>query len=250
MLESFRFFQVVVRKSSEVIMLPTRANFVICGPLVQLLKNVSKRSGQSLFCQEISALLLGQTYQPKYSTNMKQKSNNTSQNSSTSITEKTETEQSQLTLGAKVKQTTKDASYLGVIIAGIGVTGVMFYAILRELFSGQSPNSVYTEALKLCKNNQKVSDAVGEPIKGYGETTARGRRRYVSHMEYVKDDINYMRMKFYIEGSRRKGTVHLEVKENSKGKYDYRYLFVTLEGYPANTIVLVDNRHLDSAVEG
>lgn len=55
----------------------------------------------------------------------------------------------------------------------------MFYAILSELFSGQSPNSIYTEALKLCRSDQKLSDLLGEPIKGYGELTARGRRRHV-----------------------------------------------------------------------
>lgn len=55
----------------------------------------------------------------------------------------------------------------------------MFYAILCELFSGQSPNSVYTEALKMCRNDQKLADLLGEPIKGYGELSARGRRRHV-----------------------------------------------------------------------
>lgn len=55
----------------------------------------------------------------------------------------------------------------------------MFYAILSELFSGQSPNSVYTEALKMCRNDQKLADLLGEPIKGYGELSARGRRRHV-----------------------------------------------------------------------
>lgn len=150
----------------------------------------------------------------------------------------------QLTVGQKVKQTTKDASYLAIIIGGISITGIMFYAIFRELFSGHSPNVIYGKTLKRCKEDSRIIDACGEPIKGYGETTTRGRRRHVSHMEYVKDGLNYMRMKFYIEGNRRKGVVHLEMKENDKGKYDYRYLFVELEGYPQQTIILEDNRHI------
>jgi len=32
----------------------------------------------------------------------------------------------------------------------------MFYAIGRELFSGQSPSGVYSRAFKLCKKHQKV----------------------------------------------------------------------------------------------
>lgn len=36
-----------------------------------------------------------------------------------------------------------------------------------------------------------------------------------SHIEYVKDGLKHMRLKFYIEGieSGKQGTVHVEVKE-------------------------------------
>ncbi|XP_013777324.1 mitochondrial import inner membrane translocase subunit Tim21-like [Limulus polyphemus] len=118
----------------------------------------------------------------------------------------------------------------------------MFYTIFRELFSGHSPNSVYSDALQLCRADPLIVQKLGEPIKGYGERTSRGRRRHVSHLEYEKDGVNYMRMKFYIEGSQRKGTVHLEVKENKQGKYDYRYLLVDMEGYPPDSVILQDNR--------
>lgn len=151
-------------------------------------------------------------------------------------------EPSVVEVSEKVKQATKDASYLGIIVIGVGVTGLMFYAIFRELFSGHSSNTVYSRALARCRDDGRITNLCGEPIKGYGETNRRGRRRYVSHVEYVKDGINHMRMKFYIEGSRRKGTVHLEVKEDDRGKYEYRYLFVELDGYPKETIVLEDNR--------
>jgi len=37
----------------------------------------------------------------------------------------------------------------------------MFYAIGRELFSGQSPSGVYSRAFKLCRKHEKVhSDVV------------------------------------------------------------------------------------------
>ncbi|XP_054712641.1 mitochondrial import inner membrane translocase subunit Tim21-like [Uloborus diversus] len=165
------------------------------------------------------------------------------------LSEVKESANAELTIAEKVKQTTKDASYLGIIIAGVSVTGLMFYAIVRELFSRQSPNSVYTDALKICRNEPKVVDVLGEPIKGYGELSSRGRRRHVSHLMYEKNGKNYMRMKFYIEGIRKKGTVHLEMKEVNKGKYDYRYLFVDVEGYPSRTIILKDNRSLDETTE-
>lgn len=55
-------------------------------------------------------------------------------------------------LGEKVKEATKTASYTGVILVGIGVTGIIFYYVFRELFSSNSPNSIYSEALEKCKN--------------------------------------------------------------------------------------------------
>ncbi|XP_015925594.1 mitochondrial import inner membrane translocase subunit Tim21 [Parasteatoda tepidariorum] len=166
-------------------------------------------------------------------------------NHDNAITSHKENEHGQITVAEKVKQTTKDAGYLGIIIAGVGVTGIMFYAIFRELFSRQSPNSVYSSALKLCRNEPSVVDTLGEPIKGYGELSSRGRRRHVSHFEYEKDGKNYMRLKFYVEGTRKTGTVHLEMVEDDKSKFQYRYLFVDVDGYPKKTIILKDNRHLD-----
>ncbi|XP_063702841.1 mitochondrial import inner membrane translocase subunit Tim21 [Culicoides brevitarsis] len=145
-------------------------------------------------------------------------------------------------LGEKIKENTKTASYMGIILAGVGVTGIMFYAIFRELFSSQSPNNVYSEALDKCKNDTRIQDALGVPIKGYGEETRRGRRRHAAHTIYEKDGRTYMRMQFYLQGCRNKGTVYLEKRMNDAGKYEYRYLFVQMSYYPHETIVLEDNR--------
>jgi import inner membrane translocase subunit TIM21 len=81
-----------------------------------------------------------------------------------------------------VKETAKTASYLGVILAGVGVTAVIFYQVFRELFSSKSPNSVYTTSLKKCCKDPRVIDSLGEPIKGFGEETRRGRRRHVRYV--------------------------------------------------------------------
>lgn len=78
-----------------------------------------------------------------------------------------------------VKETTKTASYLGVILLGVGITGIMFYAVVRELFSGKSPNNVYSKALDKVIADTRVQDALGEPLSGYGEENRRGRRQHV-----------------------------------------------------------------------
>ncbi|XP_071869254.1 mitochondrial import inner membrane translocase subunit Tim21 [Bombus fervidus] len=141
-----------------------------------------------------------------------------------------------------VKENTKSIGYLGVIISGIGITAFMFYMIFDELFSNKSPNSVYSKALDRCIKHPKVTDALGEPIKAYGEESRRGRRSHISHITFEKDGVRHMRMKFYIQGIRRRATVNLEVQEDESGNYMYRYLYVLVDDILQTIIKIEDNR--------
>ncbi|KAK2859407.1 hypothetical protein Q5P01_004027 [Channa striata] len=116
----------------------------------------------------------------------------------------------------KVKEAGRDFTYLIVVLIGLGVTGGLLYVVFQELFSSKSPNKIYGNAFNIVKTHPEVIGAFGEPIKCYGETTRRGRRQQVSHLEYLKDGLKHMRLKFYIEGSEPglKGTVHSESKED------------------------------------
>ncbi|KAM6444583.1 mitochondrial import inner membrane translocase subunit Tim21 [Rhynochetos jubatus] len=145
----------------------------------------------------------------------------------------------------KVKEAGRDFTYFIVVLVGIGVTGGLFYVIFKELFSSSSPSKIYGDALEKCRAHPEIIGVFGESIKGYGETTRRGRRQLVSHIEYVKDGLKHMRLKFYIEGSEpgKRGTVHVEVKENpERGRFEVRYIFVDVDTYPRRTIVIEDNR--------
>ncbi|XP_077100611.1 mitochondrial import inner membrane translocase subunit Tim21 [Siphateles boraxobius] len=147
--------------------------------------------------------------------------------------------------GQKVKQAGKDFTYLIVVLIGLGVTGGLLYVVFQELFSSSSPSKIYGKAFEKCRTHPEVIGAFGEPIKGFGETSRRGRRQQVSHVEYMKDGIKYMRLKFYVQGSEPglRGTVHSESKENPEtGKYEFRYIFVEIETYPRRTVVIEDNR--------
>ncbi|XP_068849880.1 mitochondrial import inner membrane translocase subunit Tim21 [Capricornis sumatraensis] len=149
-----------------------------------------------------------------------------------------------LSTSQKVKEAGRDFTYLIVVLIGITITGGLFYTIFRELFSSSSPNKIYGKALEKCRSHPEVISVFGEPVKGYGEATRRGRRQHVSFIEYTKDGLKHMRVKFYIQGSEpgKQGTVHLEVKENPEsGEYEFRYIFVELEPY-SRTIVIEDNR--------
>lgn len=56
----------------------------------------------------------------------------------------------------------------------------------------------------------RIQDALGSPIKGFGEETRRRRRQHVAHSLYERNGKHYIRMQFYVQGIRNKATVHLE----------------------------------------
>ncbi|KTF76299.1 hypothetical protein cypCar_00035084 [Cyprinus carpio] len=121
--------------------------------------------------------------------------------------------------------------YLIVVSLDSAVTGGLLYVVFQELFSSSSPSKIYGQAFERCRSHPEVIGAFGEPIKGFGETSRRGRRQQVSHGEYMKDGLKYMRLKFYIEGSEPglRGTVHSESKENPEtGKYEFRLVYINL----------------------
>ncbi|KAM7354104.1 mitochondrial import inner membrane translocase subunit Tim21 [Cochliomyia hominivorax] len=148
-------------------------------------------------------------------------------------------------LGEQIKETTKTASYTAIILAGVGVTAVMFWAIFRELFSSSSPNNIYSNALERVIEDPRVQDSLGAPIKGFGEESRRGRRQHVAHSSFERNGVPHIRMRFYVQGIRNKATVHLESRKAPSGKMEYRYLFVQLDHYPHTTIILEDNRAFD-----
>lgn len=113
-------------------------------------------------------------------------------------------------IGERIKENTKTASYLGVIVVGVAVTGVLIFAVCRELWSSTSSNSVYSAALKTCIDDPRVQDSLGSPIKGYGEESRRRRRQHVAHTVVARNDQPFMKMHFYIQGIRNKATVQLE----------------------------------------
>lgn len=84
------------------------------------------------------------------SNHLKQKQKPIAESSITASSERADISTDVRPLGEKIKENTKTASYLGVILFGCAVTGVMFFAIFRELLSSSSPQNIYSEALKMC----------------------------------------------------------------------------------------------------
>lgn len=82
----------------------------------------------------------------------KQKPRTDSAISTSSGSDRTDVSTDVRPLGERIKENTKTASYFGVIVFGVGVTGIIAFVIFRELFSSSSPNNIYSDALKDCIN--------------------------------------------------------------------------------------------------
>ena len=160
-----------------------------------------------------------------------------------------ETDQQQTSLqtgfAEKAKENVKTAGYGSVIVAGLGVTGFILYTVFRELFSGQSPSVLFQAASDRCAADQRVQDLLGEPIKAFGEETRRGRRRHVAHLDYVDEKGRKgVRVKFYLQGSRKRATAQLDAREDERdGKMKTRFIIVTADhDVMHRSIVVEDNR--------
>ncbi|KAK8380924.1 hypothetical protein O3P69_008087 [Scylla paramamosain] len=139
------------------------------------------------------------------------------------------------------REATRTTTYTAVILVGIGVTGLMIYTVCKELLSSFSPQTVYGAALEKCSAHPRVVDFLGDSIKGYGEESRRGRRQHVSHMGYEVEGCKGYRIKFHLKGQRRTATVNLDARQTAHG-WDFRYLYVQLDSYPYEVIVIEDNR--------
>lgn len=150
----------------------------------------------------------------------------------------------QTSFAKKTKENVKTASYGGVILAGIGVLGLVLYNLWDELFSGNSPNSLFQVASDKCIAHPKVQDLLGEPIQAFGEETRRGRRRHVSYMDYVDENGRKgVRVQFYLQGLRKKATCQIDAREDgSSSKLKTRFIVVTAEDLNRSTVVVEDNR--------
>jgi len=174
-----------------------------------------------------------QTAKKEETVNVVESSKPQSNKQITSFKEKTE----------KAKDNAATASYGIVIVVGVAITGYIAFTVLNELFSSDSPNSMYEKAAQLCIEHPKVQDMLGEPIKYFGEETRRGRRTRVPHLFYQDENGRKgIRIQFYLQGIRNRGVAQLDAREDSNGHFQTRFLLVNVEDFLRNTIVVQDNR--------
>ncbi|KAI8085878.1 TIM21-domain-containing protein [Gilbertella persicaria] len=150
---------------------------------------------------------------------------------------------SELSTPQKVVAASKTTMNLGVIAAGVTLTTAIVYYITSELFSSQSPTSIFNDVVDRIRVHEELVQILGEPIKGHGEPSRNKRRRNRRIASQEVEDQNgdaHLFMRFYVEGPINQGTVALEMIKDDKNKWQYKQLYVDVpgQGLPSKRIYL------------
>uniref|UniRef100_A0A8R1HIN6 Mitochondrial import inner membrane translocase subunit Tim21 n=1 Tax=Caenorhabditis japonica TaxID=281687 RepID=A0A8R1HIN6_CAEJA len=145
------------------------------------------------------------------------------------------------TFSGKVAEKASNTFMYTAVIAGVGLIGAFIYVLAGEFFAQDSPQAIFNKALDLVRNDGRCQDIFGASIAGFGEETARGRRRHVAHHKYEKDGMQRIRVLFHVKGDRGEGIAQAEMEQRD-GDWQWRFLYVEDKKRPKTTHVLIDNR--------
>lgn len=140
-----------------------------------------------------------------------------------------------------VKQKVENTFFYTVAGASVVAVSVLVYLLVNSFWANDSPQRIYSKALKLVLQDDRCKELLGDKISAHGEDTGRGRRRHIINSRYVKDNIERVRIMFHLKGDRKKGRAYAEVAKIN-GRWNYRFLYVETEGIFPDTVVIIDNR--------
>jgi len=92
--------------------------------------------------------------------------------------------------------------YSFVIVFGLGLSGLVVYAVSSELFATNSPTKLYEDAAELVKRSPEVNKILMQPLRIHAESTGSRRNRRV-HSTVTTDRATgreKMIIRFIVEG--------------------------------------------------
>ncbi|KAL3232513.1 Mitochondrial import inner membrane translocase subunit TIM21 [Nakaseomyces bracarensis] len=145
--------------------------------------------------------------------------------------------QKKIPLWAKLKTLTTFTFSSLLVVGGVGVSGVVLYLILSELFSPSGDTQLFNRAVSMVEDNEDVrkllqcddSGVRRERLKAYGELATNDRwtrnRPIVSTEKVDKYGGHHHYMRFHLESKKKLGLVHIEAIESEK---NYKPNFVSM----------------------
>uniref|UniRef100_A0AC34PWT2 Mitochondrial import inner membrane translocase subunit Tim21 n=1 Tax=Panagrolaimus sp. JU765 TaxID=591449 RepID=A0AC34PWT2_9BILA len=146
------------------------------------------------------------------------------------------------TTAQKVKKKAENTFYYVVFFGSVVALGALGYYFIEQFLAPDSPQTIYSKALKLVRQDDRCEDLYGPAIKGFGEDTGRGRRRHIAnHRWMTKDGEERVRIMFHVKGERHTGKVFAEVAKKD-GNWEDRFVYTVTDDTVPKTVVLLDNR--------
>ncbi|XP_072267615.1 mitochondrial import inner membrane translocase subunit Tim21 [Pyxicephalus adspersus] len=149
------------------------------------------------------------------------------------------------TIYQRVSKAGLGITFVVVGVAGAAIIAAMIYYALKDLLCPLSPSKLFANALEKCQNHPEVIEMFGGPINSYGVFENQKREQNISAIQYVKNNVKCMLVKFNISGSEVKlATVKAYHKKNPvNGRYDIEYIIVETKTDPQMKIIIEDNRY-------
>lgn len=168
----------------------------------------------------------------------------------------------QLSIGEKAARTTQQSFNLGVVLLGVGLTGVVAYVLYLEVFSTDSKTAIFNRAAdRVRKDPQCIALLAGSEglhskreISAYGEPSwsrwARNRT-IASRNETDRAGVEHLHMHFYVEGPAAKGTVQVHMSRlPGQSDFEYRMLGLDVPGHQRYYLENADGKLLDQRKQG
>jgi hypothetical protein len=147
-----------------------------------------------------------------------------------------------MTKGQKVVFATRQTSYAGIIAVGVGLTAVLSYLVVTELFGKDSPQNVYSKTLSVVQANERARNLLGDPIAGYRANNRHGSTRHLNEYVDSKDGVKKAFMSYDVSGPNNSGTCNVWLKKNEKGNWEEFHINVEIpgRGIPGTRVVVLD----------
>ncbi|CCD24713.1 Tim21p NDAI_0D03990 [Naumovozyma dairenensis CBS 421] len=146
-------------------------------------------------------------------------------------------------LWPKLKTLTSFTLSGSLILGGIGISAIVLYLIISELFSPSGDTQLFNRAVTMVEKDPTVRDMLQckdsalrkERLKAYGELITHDRwtrnRPIVSTKKLDRSGITHHFMRFHVESKKKRALVHIEAKDSQTNyQPDFTTVYVDIPG--------------------
>jgi import inner membrane translocase subunit TIM21 len=137
----------------------------------------------------------------------------------------------------KAARTTQQSFNFALIAVGVALTGAVSYFLFTDVLSPSSKTAHFNRAVSRIRASPQITALLGPAgeISAHGEASWSrwARNRFItSESETDRWGTEHVRMRFYVEGPKGMGTVHVHLtKRPSRDEWEYRLLAVDVKGH-------------------